>query len=59
MNEQPGAIGIVDLLLQAVSLGLGAVPVGAFRDEQVAKVLDLPDDHAPLYIIPVGELTQE
>jgi SagB-type dehydrogenase family enzyme len=40
--------------LQAVALGLGSVPVGAFRDEQVHKVLSLPDDHQPLYVIPVG-----
>lgn len=43
-----------NLLLQAVSLGLGAVPVGAFHDDQVAEVLNLPDDNQPLYVIPVG-----
>lgn len=42
------------LLLQAVSLGLGAVPIGAFDDEEVREVLDLPGDHEPLYLIPVG-----
>jgi SagB-type dehydrogenase family enzyme len=40
--------------LQAVALGLGSVPVGAFDDDDVAGVLDLPADEAPLYIIPVG-----
>lgn len=40
--------------LQAVSLGLGSVPVGAFWDDVVARVLSLPDEHEPLYIIPVG-----
>ena len=40
--------------LQAVALGLGSVPIGAFRDEQVHKVLSLPDDHQPLYVISVG-----
>jgi SagB-type dehydrogenase family enzyme len=44
-----------NLLLQAVSLGLGAVPVGAFRDEQVQRALNLPADHEPLYLIPVGQ----
>jgi len=43
-----------NLLLQAVALNLAAVPVGAFRDEDVAKALNLPKDHAPLYLIPVG-----
>jgi len=43
-----------NILLQAVALGLGAVPVGAFDDARVAEVLQLPPDHAPLYLIPVG-----
>jgi SagB-type dehydrogenase family enzyme len=43
-----------NLLLEAVSLGLGAVPVGAFYDKQVSKVLGLPADVSPLYLIPVG-----
>jgi SagB-type dehydrogenase family enzyme len=43
-----------NLLLQAVALDLGAVPMGAFYDEDVQKVLELPPDHAPLYLIPVG-----
>jgi len=40
--------------LQAVALGLGSVPIGAFYDEKVTAVLDLPDNEVPLYIIPVG-----
>lgn len=40
--------------LQAVSLGLGSVPIGAFWDEQVKRTLSLPKNHEPLYIIPVG-----
>ena len=43
-----------NLLLQATALDLGAVPIGAFNDKQVDKVLSLPDDQAPLYLIPVG-----
>jgi len=43
-----------NLLLQATALGLGAVPVGAFRDDAVAKVLGLPQAETPLYVIPVG-----
>jgi SagB-type dehydrogenase family enzyme len=45
-----------NLLLQAVALGLGAVPIGAFRDEQVQAALNLPSEHMPLYLIPVGSL---
>lgn len=40
--------------LQAVSLGLGSVPVGAFDDDEVQKALSLPSDCEPLYVIPVG-----
>jgi SagB-type dehydrogenase family enzyme len=43
-----------NVLLQAVALGLGAVPIGAFYDEQVKEVLRLPADQQPLYLIPVG-----
>jgi SagB-type dehydrogenase family enzyme len=43
-----------NLLLQATALGLGAVPVGAFHDDEVMQVLELPCDHRPLYVIPVG-----
>ena len=43
-----------NVLLQAVGLGLAAVPVGAFDDDAVADALDLPADHAPLYLIPVA-----
>jgi SagB-type dehydrogenase family enzyme len=44
--------------LQAVSLGLGSVPVGAFSDEKVKNLLNLPRDHQPIYIIPVGYPSQ-
>lgn len=44
-----------NLLLEAVALGLGAVPMGAFRDAEVQKVLSLPRNHQPLYLISVGK----
>lgn len=40
--------------LEAVSLGLASVPVGAFSDNAVSKVLNLPAKEKPIYIIPVG-----
>jgi SagB-type dehydrogenase family enzyme len=43
-----------NVLLQAVSLGLGSVPIGAFYDERVHEALALPPGHEPLYLLPVG-----
>ena len=40
--------------LQAVSLGLATVVIGAFRDDAVRQALALPPDEHPLYIMPVG-----
>ncbi len=43
-----------NLLLQAVALELGAVPIGAFGDLEIQRVLDLPAEEEPLYLIAVG-----
>lgn len=43
-----------NLLLQATALGLAAVPIGAFRDEEVQSALSLPSEQIPVYLIPVG-----
>lgn len=43
-----------NIALQAVGLGLAACHVGAFRDEEVSRVLKLPERHRPLYIVVVG-----
>ncbi len=44
-----------NLCLQAVALELGAVTIGAFYDAEVAKILKLPENEEPLYIITVGK----
>lgn len=44
-----------NILLTAEALGLGACPMGAFRDADVLGVLGLSSDYLPLYLIPVGE----
>jgi SagB-type dehydrogenase family enzyme len=45
-----------NLLLQAVALDLGSVPVGSFRDEEVSRLLALPAEEAPLYLFALGRL---
>lgn len=45
-----------NLLLEATALGLGSVPVGAFEDEQVQRVLRLPNREVPVYMVAVGSL---
>jgi SagB-type dehydrogenase family enzyme len=43
-----------NIYLQAAALGLGTVLVGAFHDSEVQGALDLPTDHEPLGLMPVG-----
>lgn len=43
-----------NLLLQATALDLGAVPVGAFDDSEIRRLLELPPGRNLLYLIPVG-----
>jgi SagB-type dehydrogenase family enzyme len=40
--------------LQAVALGLGSVPVGAFREEGVRASVGAEADETPIYLVPVG-----
>ncbi len=47
-----------NVCLQATALGLGIVTVGAFHDEEVTSLLNLPEDEQPLYIIPAGRTTK-
>jgi len=53
VDMEAGHVG-QNVYLIATAMGLGAVVVGAFHDEQVRQVLRLPKDQVPLYVIPVG-----
>ncbi len=44
-----------NIALQAVTRGLGTTVVGAFADQELRRLLELPANHHPLYIIPAGE----
>ncbi len=44
-----------NVYLQAVSLHLGTVVIGAFQDEDVRAVLSLPENEQPLSLMPIGK----
>jgi nitroreductase len=44
-----------NILLQATALELCGVPMGAFEDAEVARVLKLPPGFQPLYLVAVGQ----
>jgi SagB-type dehydrogenase family enzyme len=44
-----------NVYLQAVSLKMGGVVIGGFKDEDVRKVLNLSEKEQPLYIMPIGK----
>jgi SagB-type dehydrogenase family enzyme len=48
-----------NIYLQATALGLATVAIGAFRDEEVRRVLQLDAKTRPLYIMPIGKPVQE
>jgi len=45
-----------NLILQAVAMGLGSCPVGAFYDEKVAELIRLKGNEKPLLVVPVGKM---
>jgi SagB-type dehydrogenase family enzyme len=47
---------IQNVCLQAISLGLGSVIIGAFNDYDVKEVMNFELDENPLLILPVGKL---
>lgn len=43
-----------NVLLEATALGLAAVPIGGFSDDDLRRALDLQPEETPLYLIAVG-----
>jgi SagB-type dehydrogenase family enzyme len=46
---------VENICLQAVGLDLGTTMVGAFKDDDVKRVLGMPLEEEPLAIVPVGK----
>jgi len=51
---QDTAAAIQNILLAACALGYGTCWVGAFRDSEVKRILNIPDEVRPVAIIPIG-----
>lgn len=47
-----------NIYLKCAAYGLGTVVIGAFSESGSAQLLDIPDSHTPVYLIPIG-LTPE
>lgn len=45
-----------NVYLQAVALNLGTVTIGAFKDDEVKKILNMQDEEHVFYIMPVGKI---
>ncbi len=54
VHIEAGAVA-ENISLQSAALGLGTVLMGAFKDDEVKKALQLPDDERPLLILPLGK----
>ncbi len=52
--EQDATAAVENILLAVTALGLGAVWVGAFHEEVVSEILEIPDYARPIAIIPIG-----
>jgi nitroreductase len=51
---QDTAASVQNLMLAAQDLGLGTCWVGAFKEEEVKKILEMPDYLRPVVLVPVG-----
>ena len=51
---QDTAAAVENLLLAAAGLGLGTCWIGAFREEEVRKIINCPAHMRPVALVPVG-----
>lgn len=48
------AMAIQNMMLLAYDLGLGSCPVGAFDEDKVSEILNIPENLHPILIVPIG-----
>lgn len=51
---QDATIATQNICLQATEMGLGTCWIGAFDEEEVSQVLELPENLRPIAILPIG-----
>lgn len=51
---QDTAAAVENLLLAATALGFGTCWIGAFREEEVRKIVNCPPNMRPVALVPVG-----
>lgn len=56
---QDTAAATLNCMLLAKSMGLGTCWIGAFKEDEVAQVLELPEGHRPVALIPIGYPAEE
>lgn len=56
---QDTAAATQNILLAATALGLATCWVGAFREEEARKILNIPDGVRPVAIIPIGHAAEK
>jgi SagB-type dehydrogenase family enzyme len=55
IHQEAGAVA-QNIHLQAVSLNIGTVMVGAFKDDQIKKIMNLSANELPLLLMPLGKI---
>ncbi len=53
------AMSIQNMMLLAQNEGLGTCPVGAFEEDKIREILNLPSNLRPILIVPVGYPAQK
>lgn len=53
-SVQDATIAATFAMLTAVDLGLGSVWIGAFDEEEIKNILNLPEHLRPVVILPIG-----
>lgn len=57
-SVQDATIACTFAMLAATALGLATVWVGAFDEQDVARVIDAPEDHRPVAMLPIGHAAE-